>query len=492
MTRRFLLIAVAAVWSALHGMAIHAADTVSAKATAKPNIVLIFADDLGYGELGCYGQKKIKTPELDKLAGEGIRFTHFYTGCPVCAPSRCVLMTGKHMGHGYIRDNREVKINGFQGQEPIPAELKTIANVLQDNGYATAAFGKWGLGPPTSTGDINKHGFDLFRGYHCQAHAHSHYPKFIFKNSEIETLPGNDGKKGTQLTHDIFEQSALEFIETNRDKPFFLYLPVTYTHVALQVDETDLAEYRGKLGDDPAYEGKSYLPHPTPHAAYAAMVTRLDKTVGRVQAKLRELNLDKNTLVIFTSDNGPTHGRVGGADSAFFESTAGLRGEKGSVYEGGIREPFIACWPGKIPAGKVTDQRGIMYDLFPTFCDVAGIKPPTGLDGVSLLPTLTGQGTQPQHPYLYWEFAGYGGQQAVQQGPWKAVRQKMQQGKKVTELYNLADDPNETKDVAAENPKVVADLEAVMVKEHTPSELFPIFALDGKKPMAGRPVPKAE
>lgn len=462
-------------------------------APPRPNILFILADDLGYGELGCYGQEKIKTPELDKMASAGMRFTHFYTGCPVCAPSRCVLMTGKHMGHSYIRDNRQVPVNGFQGQQPIPADTLTIAKVLHDNGYATAAFGKWGLGAPTSTGDINKHGFDLFRGYHCQAHAHSHYPKFIFKNSEQEALPGNDGKQGTQHTHEIFEQAALEFIDANKTKPFFLYLPVTFTHVSLHVNEPDVAEYRGKLGDDPAYDGKQgYTPHPTPHAAYAAMVTRLDKTVGRVRAKLRELNLDKNTLVIFTSDNGPTHGRVGGADSVFFNSAAGLRGLKGSVYEGGIREPFLADWPGKIPAGKVTDQRGIMYDLFPTFCDVAGIQPPSGLDGVSLLPTLTGQGTQTQHPYLYWEFAGYGGQQAVQQGPWKAVRQKMQQGKKTTELYNLDKDPNEEKDVASENPKVIAELEAVMLKEHTPSELFPIFALDGRKPAAGKALPKME
>jgi arylsulfatase A len=461
-------------------------------AESKPNIVLIFADDLGVGELGCYGQEKIKTPELDKMASQGMRFTHFYTGCPVCAPSRCVFMTGKHMGHSYIRDNRQVPVNGFQGQEPIPADTVTIAKLLHDNGYATAAFGKWGLGAPTSTGDINKHGFDLFRGYHCQAHAHSHYPKFIFKNGEKEELPGNDGKSGTQLTHDIFEKSALEFIDTNKDKPFFLYLPVTYTHVALQIGESELAEYRGKLGDDPAYEGKSYQPHPTPHAAYAAMVTRLDKTVGKVRQKLQELNLDKNTLVIFTSDNGPTHGRVGGADSKFFKSTAGLRGEKGSVYEGGIREPFIAAWSGKIPEGKVTAQPAIMYDLFPTFCDVTSSKLPAGLDGTSILPTLTGQGTQTQHLFLYWEFAGYGGQQAVQQGPWKAVRQKMQQGNKTTELYNLAADPNEEKNVAADNPKVVAELEAIMAKEHTPSEIFPIFALDGKKPSAGKALPKQE
>jgi arylsulfatase A len=460
-------------------------------ADSRPNIVLIFADDLGYGELGCYGQEKIKTPELDQMAREGLRFTHFYTACPVCAPSRCALMTGKHLGHCHVRDNRQVPVNGFQGQEPIPADTVTIAKLLQQHGYATAAFGKWGLGAPTSSGDINKQGFDLFRGYHCQAHAHSHYPKFIFKNSDKEELPGNDGKTGTQLTHDIFEQSALEFIETNKARPFFLYLPVTYTHVALQVGDEDLAEYRGKLGDDPPYNGKAYLPHPTPRAAYAAMVTRLDKTVGRVRAKLRELNLDKNTLVIFTSDNGPTH-NVGGADSDFFNSAAGLRGLKGSVYEGGIREPFIAAWPSQIPAGKVTDQRGIMYDIFPTFCEVAHIKPPAGLDGVSLWPTLTGQGTQPRHPFLYWEFAGYGGQQAVQQGPWKAVRQKMQQGNKTTELYNLENDPNEEKNVAAENPQVVADLEAIMAKEHTPSDLFPIFALDGKKPIPGKALPKQE
>ena len=290
----------------------------------KPNIVLILADDLGYGELGSYGQKKIRTPRLDRMAADGLRFTQFYAGSPVCAPSRCCLMTGKHGGHAHVRDNRTI---GKEGQTPLPAGTPTLARLLQQQGYATAAIGKWGLGPPGSEGDPLKQGFDLFYGYNCQAHAHNHYPSYLWLNDKHVELEGNDnGLTGKQYANDLFEAQALKFVREHRKGPFFLYLPVTIPHVALQVPEDSLAEYKGKW-EDPPYDGKKqgYLPHPAPCAAYAAMITRMDRTVGRVLNLLAELGLEKNTLVLFSSNNGPTHD-AGGADHAFFESAGPLRG----------------------------------------------------------------------------------------------------------------------------------------------------------------------
>jgi arylsulfatase len=466
------------VRSALVALLLLALPAVAAAQLSPPNIVLIMADDLGWAELGCYGQKHIKTPAIDKLAADGMKFTQFYSGQAVCAPSRCVLLTGKHTGHAAVRDNREAPDKG-EGQLPMPADEVTFVSKLKKLGYVTAAAGKWGLGMFGTSGDPLKHGFDAFYGYNCQRHAHTHYPTYLYRNAERFDLKGNDGAKGDSFSHDLFEKEALAFLDaTPKNKPFFLYLPFTVPHVAVQAPADALKEYEGKLGDDPAYDGKKgYRVHPAPHAGYAAMVSRMDRSVGRIVDKLTELKLDKNTLVLFTSDNGPTH-NVGGADSTFFKSAGDLKGLKGSLYEGGIRVPLLAYWPGKIKAGTTCDTPFAFWDVFPTLCDAAAIETPKGLDGISFLPTLLGSEGQKKHDFLYWEFPGYGGQQAVREGDWKAVRQKLGQKKIVTELYDLKADPNETTDVAAKHPDVLKKLEARMVEQHTPSKVFPLQAVD--------------
>lgn len=443
----------------------------------KPNIVLIVADDLGCFELGCYGQTKIKTPSIDSLAKSGARFTHFYAGNAVCAPSRCALMTGLHMGHARIRDNRQYKKNE-EGQWPIRADDVTLTERLKVAGYATGAMGKWGLGNWDTAGSPMKHGFDLFFGYNCQAHAHTHYPKHIYRNGDRIELKDNDGLTGKQYTQDLFEAEALKFIDDNKTKPFFLFLPFTVPHVAVQVPEDSLDEYKGKLGDDPAYDGKKgYRPHPAPHAAYAAMVTRMDRSVGRIVEKLKALGLEKDTLVLFTSDNGPTH-NVGGADSTFFNSASTLRGLKGSLYEGGIRVPLIAAMPGTIAPGATIDTQLYFPDLLPTLCDFADAKVPEKLDGISFRPALLGFAKQREHEFLYWEFPSYSGQQAVIAGEWKAVRQNLAKGVVKTELYHLAKDESEKEDVSAKHPEVLARLEKLMKDQHTPSPDFPLPAID--------------
>ena len=465
-----------------------AAQTASQK---KPNIIFILADDLGWGDLGSYGQTKIKTPNLDRMAAEGMRFTQFYAGSPVCAPSRCVLMTGKHGGHAFIRDNRQGKP---EGQYPIPAGEVTIAEILKARGYATGAFGKWGLGYPGSEGDPNRQGFDHFFGYNCQREAHNFYPLHLWRNDRKVMLEGNDrGLTGKQYSHDLIEAEALKFIRDNRDKPFFAYVPFTIPHLALQVPEDSLAEYAGKW-DDPAYDGKrGYLPHPQPRAAYAAMITRMDRSVGRILALVKELGLDDNTLVMFSSDNGGAFGevtrdfefkpgRMGGTDYVFFGSTGKFRAFKGSVYEGGIRTPFIARWPGRVKAGTVSALPAVFYDVAPTLCEIAGAPAPKDSDGLSLLPTLTGKGRQRKHEFLFWDFNGYGGQQAVRLGDWKGVRRNLQRGASKIELYNLANDIGEQNDLADQRPEIARRVAAIMEREHSPSEAFPMKGLDDPKP----------
>lgn len=453
-----------------HGVSARAADR-----TRSPNIVFILADDLGYAELGCYGQKKIRTPRLDRMAAEGLRFTQLYAGNAVCAPSRCVLMTGKHAGHAHIRNNKEVKP---EGQEPIPAASVTIPKLLRAKGYATAAVGKWGLGGPGSEGDPNKQGFDLFYGYNCQRHAHNHYPTYLWRNDRREGLDNDGTHSGRQHSHDMFEAEVLKFIQANKDRPFFLYLPFTIPHVSIQVPEDSLKEYLNKWDDPPYRGGKGYQPHEHPRAAYAAMVTRMDRSVGRILDLLKKLELDESTLVIFSSDNGPTHDGVGGSDSTFFESAGPLRGLKGSLYEGGIRVPGIARWLGSIKPGRTSDLPVMFCDVLPTLCAAAGAEIPKDTDGISFLPTLLDRGEQVKHPFLYWEFGGYGGQQAVRMGDWKGIRQQMLKGNTKIELYNLAEDLGEKKDVAGQHSEVVARIEKIMKEQHTASELFPIKAID--------------
>lgn len=445
---------------------------------SRPNIVFIMADDLGYGELGCYGQEKIRTPRIDRMAAEGVRLTQFYSGAPVCAPTRCQLMTGLHSGHAHVRDNKEVQP---EGQTPIPDATLTVAEVFRSCGYATGATGKWALGPPLSEGDPIEQGFDFFYGYNCQRQAHNFYPTHLWRGQTMEVLEGNTPGNlvGAHYSHDLIMEEALGFIRRSKDRPFFLYVPVTIPHVALQVPDDSLEEYLGVF-EETAYDGSSgYLPHPTPHAAYAAMVTRLDRDVGRVLDLLAELGLEENTLVIFTSDNGPTYGRVGGADSAFFGSTGGLRGAKGSVYEGGIRVPFVARWPGVIDPGRVEAAQGVSYDMMPTLLSIAGCPVPGGLDGVDLSPAILGRGERAAREWIYWEFPGYGGQQAVRFGDMKAVRRGMHKGPVVTELYDLAADPNETTDLAADRPDLVERAGAIMREAHRPSALFPFPAIEG-------------
>ncbi|HIJ52889.1 MAG TPA: sulfatase-like hydrolase/transferase [Planctomycetes bacterium] len=440
----------------------------------KPNIVYIIADDLGYAEVGCYGQKKIKTPNIDKLASQGMKFTQHYSGNPVCAPSRCVLMTGKHSGHSQVRGNKQVGGNeGWKlgattgGQWPLKAGTITVAKILKDAGYRTGAFGKWGLGRVGTTGDPNKQGFDHFFGYICQRQAHTYYPNHLWRDGKVQWLEGNKDGKEQDYSHDLIANEALKFIKTYRGKPFFLYVPFTIPHVALQVPEDSLAEYKGKWPDPPYTGDKGYFPHQNPRACYAAMVTRMDRDVGRIMSLLKDLNLEDNTIVMFTSDNGPTFN--GGSDSAFFESARPLRGLKGSVYEGGIRVPFIVRWPGKIKAASTSEHICAFWDFLPTCCDTLGVDAPGDIDGISILPTLLGKpGKQKKHKYLYWELRG---RQGVRMGKWKAVRTNPNQK---IQLYDLNKDIGEQNDVADANPKITAKMAELMITARTKSDVFPL------------------
>ncbi|MBP7141242.1 MAG: arylsulfatase [Opitutaceae bacterium] len=477
-----------------------------------PNIVFIVADDLGYGDIGPYGQSKIRTPSLDHMAAEGLRFTQHYAGNAVCAPSRCVLMTGLHPGHAFIRDNRkmpgatptDIGRPEVEGQYPIPDSTFTLAEALKSAGYRTGGFGKWGLGGPGSVGDPLRQGFDRWYGYNCQAVAHNYYPTYLWDNASAIDLPNPPFSsqdrlgptenpltpasyarfKGTAYSADLIAEKALEFVRENKARPFFLYWATTVPHVPLQVPDDSLREYLGLWNDPPYPGGKGYLPAFAPKAAYAAMITRMDREIGRMMTLISELGLDQDTVFVFVSDNGPlngTHQGLAGTDCAFFNSNGGLRDGKGTLYEGGIRVPCIVRWKGTITSG--TSQRVTGFeDWMPTLLDLAGApgQMPRGLDGISFAPTLLGA-RQPERDFLYREFTGYSGQQSIRVGDWKAIRRNLQRKAKPNlqfELYNLATDRAESRDVADTHPVIVTKMAALIAAQHASSAEFPFPVLD--------------
>jgi len=445
--------------------------------TEKPNVILIMADDLGYAELGSYGQELIKTPNLDQIASEGMRFTNFYSSSAVSAPSRCGLMTGLHGGHAYIRNNQEIgDWFSFRGQLPLPESTITIASILKEYGYATGCFGKWGLGEPGSSGDPLNQGFDRFYGYNCQKHAHNLYPRYLINDDQRDSLEGNNrGLTGEQYGPLVIADQMLDFVRENKEKPFFLYYPTVIPHLALQVPEEEMDQYNG-MWDETPYTGTSYLPHPTPRSAYAGMISFMDKQVGRLMSLLKELKLDKNTIVIFTSDNGTTHLEKQ-VDYVFFNSVGELRGLKGSLYEGGIKVPMIARWPGKIKAGSTSDIPGAGYDMLETIVDITGAGSTAETDGISFLPTFIGKKSKQQdREYLFWDFAGYGKQIAVRMGKWKGIKPNIRNKKDVPlELYDLENDPGESKNVALDYPDVSKHIEKIMLEARIKPE-FDKFA----------------
>lgn len=455
--------------------------TAQKETPLKPNIVYIIADDLGYGDLSCYGQTKFSTPNIDKMAENGMLFTQHYAGTTVCAPSRSSLMTGQHTGHTPIRGNKEWKP---EGQWPIPDSTFTMAEMLKEAGYVTGAFGKWGLGYPGSEGDPNMQGFDQFFGYNCQRLAHNYYPAHLWDNQTKVMLEENTGDKFAQYAPKIIHEKALEFIDKNNPeisgKPFFLFYPNVIPHAELLLPEENLSEFRGKFEPEKVYKGAepgdngfrtgSYGTQPESHAAFVAMVTLLDTQVGEIMEKLKELGLEKNTLVIFTSDNGPH--KEGGADPDYFNSNGPLKGYKRDLYEGGIRVPMLALWDGKIVAGTESDHISAFWDVMPTVAEMAGVDAPKNIDGISFLPTLLGE-NQPEHNYLYWEFHEQGGKKALRKGDWKLVQLQVLNPEKTTvELYDLSKDIGEENNVAAENPEVVKELLELMDGARTESEVF--------------------
>jgi arylsulfatase A len=433
----------------------------------RPNIILIQADDLGYGDLSAFGQKRFQTPSLDRLAREGMRFRQYYAGTTVCAPSRSALMTGQHTGHTWIRGNSKL------GLRP---EDVTVAEVLRDAGYRTALIGKWGLGDAATTGHPNKQGFEYSFGVLDQEHAHRQYTDHLYRNGERVPADVN-----TEYTGDLFTREALSVVRAADPRPYFMYLNYTVPHAELRAPDDSMRAFVGKFPEKPFVNEKAdarltgpdtptlgYRSQPTPHAAFAAMITRMDADIGRIVEAVNARGADRQTLIMFISDNGPH--LEGGADPQFFESSGGLRGVKRDMYEGGIRVPMIARWTGNIPAGQASDFVSAHWDLMPTFADLGGAKTPEGLDGISIRRALLGQ-SQPAHEFMYWEFHERGFQQAVRMGDWKAVRLAKD---KPLELYDLKTDLKEERDVAAANPAVVAKVEAYLKTARTESPNWPV------------------
>jgi len=482
-------------------------NVVRQKQPELPNVIFILADDLGYGDLGCYGQQLIETPNIDKLAAGGMQFTQHYSGSAVCAPSRCVLLTGLHSGHAYIRGNDEWRDRGMvwdyramiadstlEGQRPLPAGTPTIGKLLQTRGYRTGMIGKWGLGAPHTESIPTRQGFDFFCGYNCQRQAHTYYPVHLYLNENRLYLGNDTVAPHTKLMEgadpldmesyanynlssyapDVMFAQMVNFIEQNGKEPFFFYWASPIPHVALQAPQRWVDYYVKKFGEESPYMGDGgYFPHRYPHAAYAAMISYLDERVGLLMEKLKEEGLYENTLIIFTSDNGPTYN--GGTDSPWFNSGGPFNSErgwaKGFLHEGGIRVPMIASWPGKIEPGTRSDHISAFWDLLPTLCELTGAELPGETDGISYLSELLGSEKQEKHPYLFWEFPESGGQQAIRMGPWKGIRKDIKKGNLEIELYNLDVDLQEQYNVASENPEIIQEMEEVMKREHSPAAL---------------------
>lgn len=444
----------------------------------RPNIVYILADDLGYGDLSVYGQDKFSTPNIDKLAKEGMLFTQHYSGSTVCAPSRSALLTGMHTGHTVVRGNKEIMP---EGQYPIPDNTFTLAEAMKKGGYTTGAFGKWGLGFPGSEGDPINQGFDTFFGYNCQRLGHNYYPRHLWSNSDSLVLKNNEGEKKGTYAPELIHQKTLDFIESNKENPFFLYVASIIPHAELAAPESVMEKYRGKFPPEKAYEGVDggpdyrtgpYESQKETHAAFVSMVHILDQQVGEIMSKLENLGLADNTLIIFTSDNGPH--TEGGADPDYFDSNGPLRGTKRDLYEGGIRVPMIAKWPNNIEAGSKTDHISAFWDVFPTFSEIAGLETPKDIDGISFLPTLLGNiDDQENHLYLYWEFHEKGGRQAIRKGKWKAVKYNVFDAENSPlQLYDLSQDISEQRNLADEHPELVKEMEQLFAEARTPSEVF--------------------
>lgn len=467
---------------------------------ARPNIIYIYADDMGYAEIGAYGQQKIKTPHLDQMAKEGIRFTQHYTSTPVCAPARCMLLTGKHGGHSYIRGNYEM--GGFPdslegGQMPLPEGTYTLAKMLKRAGYATALIGKWGLGMHNTTGSPLKQGFDCYFGYLDQKQAHNYYPSHLWENDQQVRLDNPvifvhkkvDSTKATEADFDYFKgktyapdmmtQRGLQFIEQHQSAPFFLYMPYTIPHVSLQAPQAYIDRYKDQFNDKPYYGQQGYAATKYPRATYAAMITYLDEQIGLIMQKVKDLGLDNNTIIMFSSDNGTTFN--GGVDYQFFNSVGGLRGLKMDVFEGGIKEPFLVRWPGKIKPNSTTAHISAQYDLMATLGELSG-QDPGNTDGISFLPVLLGNDVQQKiHPYLYFEYPEKGGQLAIRMGDWKGVKLNMKKNPQAKwMLFDLKNDPLEKKDLAEEHLDLLAKFDDIIKKEHQPAHIINWEIVDNK------------
>ena len=446
------------------------------KDNQKPNVIFILADDLGYGDLSCLGQTNFHTPNIDRLASEGMLFTQHYSGATVSAPSRSSLLTGLHGGHSPVRDNKEMKT---EGQYPMSSEHWTLFDLFNQEDYVTGVFGKWGLGYLGSDGDPKAHGVDDFYGYNCQRYAHSYFPDYLWDNDTKVILEGNGNGQENEYAPYLIHDQAVEFIRNHKDEPFFMMYTNVLPHAEFRLPENLIEPFIGKFGQETPFTGKglpdkfrigAYMPQDNPKAAFAAMVTLLDSQVGDIMQTLEEEGLADNTIVVFASDNGP-HIEAG-ATPGYFGSSGGFRGVKRDLYEGGIHIPFIVRWDGKVKPGSVSEHVSAFWDFLPTMADVLGVSDEHHTDGISFLPELTGEGIQEEHDYLYWEYHRAGGRQAVRKGNWKAVAYGVEGGRNI-ELYDLSSDPSESRDLAEQYPEIIAQMDSIMCAAHIPSKIFP-------------------